>query len=582
MGTSINIRIESDGEVVVSVKADESKANTVVVERPQTAAIASLAPQTPNMRDAILAAARAEFLSRADVLGVRWGYVFKNGWITKDPAIVVTVGRKRPPGDPGAAGISPLPDKFQGYPVEVTGPTPEELLAAQRGPVLAEALMGAAPLIRGIRYKPPTNAKLTKVTDENMRVVAHVSPDAGWAQLSAFLAGVRKRLVVGMYDFGAPHILAAAEAACGRSGFRKFTLAIQPGESVGDGTKANDLRDADVVEQLGDRLHDKFEFSWVKIGRVNGWVASSYHIKVAVRDSAAFWLSSGNWQSSNQPEADPLGQKPQQAKWLEQFNREWHAVVEHPGLAKTLEAFLENDFVNNRANTPEAAVAAPEFLLPDLLMAAEAVEGIQNFRYFEPFDETRKFTVTPILTPDNYLKQVIKLVKSAKKELLIQNQTFNAPKENQDALRELLAAILERQQANVSVKIIFRFFVASVVRQNLEALQDFGFDMSAVRVQLNCHTKGMIIDREDDDHAKVLLGSQNISGDGVSLNRDASLLFEDAPLARYFGTIFDHDWNHLTRQSIGHGLQSLELASGHAAVPDVMQRVSWKDYLEIM
>jgi len=39
---------------------------------------------------------------------------------------------------------------------------------------------------------------------------------------------------------------------------------------------------------------------------VNGWVASSYHIKVAVRDDEAAWLSSGNWQSSNQPPADPL------------------------------------------------------------------------------------------------------------------------------------------------------------------------------------------------------------------------------------------------------------------------------------
>ena len=38
----------------------------------------------------------------------------------------------------------------------------------------------------------------------------------------------------------------------------------------------------------------------------NGLLASAYHIKVAVRDGAAIWLSSGNWQSSNQPDVHPF------------------------------------------------------------------------------------------------------------------------------------------------------------------------------------------------------------------------------------------------------------------------------------
>ena len=40
--------------------------------------------------------------------------------------------------------------------------------------------------------------------------------------------------------------------------------------------------------------HADADLAWVE-----GWVASSYHIKVAVRDDEAAWLSSGNWQSSN-------------------------------------------------------------------------------------------------------------------------------------------------------------------------------------------------------------------------------------------------------------------------------------------
>jgi hypothetical protein len=33
---------------------------------------------------------------------------------------------------------------------------------------------------------------------------------------------------------------------------------------------------------------------------------TAYHTKVAVADGKRFWLSSGNWQHSNQPELSPL------------------------------------------------------------------------------------------------------------------------------------------------------------------------------------------------------------------------------------------------------------------------------------
>ena len=53
-----------------------------------------------------------------------------------------------------------------------------------------------------------------------------------------------------MYDFGGPHIADAVEEACANGTFRELKLAMQPGESVGEGTKADDLRDDEVVERL--------------------------------------------------------------------------------------------------------------------------------------------------------------------------------------------------------------------------------------------------------------------------------------------------------------------------------------------
>lgn len=100
-----------------------------------------------------------------------------------------------------------------------------------------------------------------------------------------------------------------------------------------------------------------------------------------------------------------------------------------------------------------------------------------TFQYFKPFDATRTFSVHPLLTPDNYHEHVLDLIENAQEELLIQNQTFKAPKQDHDKLRELIEAVLAKQQAGVEVKVIFRLFIASEARKTLEALKDRGFNI---------------------------------------------------------------------------------------------------------
>jgi hypothetical protein len=533
-------------------------------------------------REAILTAARRDFRGRADVVGVRLGYVFRNGWITKEPALVVTVRRKHPLSTLREAGITALPDTFHGLPVEVVNPTVEELVAAARGPVAAEAVFGDTDtLAQEILYKPPTGASLRKVTDR-MRVIAHVSPDAGWTTLKPFLDGARQRLVIGMYDFGAPHIADAVEAVGRRVDFQKTTLVMQAGESVGSGTKADDLTDNELVKKLRSTLGSRFENAWVKIGRVNGWVASSYHIKVVVRDHTAFWLSSGNLQSSNQPDIDPLNEHPRSPKALSTYNREWHAVVEHAGLAQEYEKFLLQDFRANKDFDPgeSAPILAlqdlPDLFVPEALLDPVTVERAGAIEYFPPLNLDRTVTVTPLLTPDNYHASAVDLITSAQRELLIQNQTFNAPGQNHQALREIMEAVRERQRRGVAVRVIFRVLLASTARQVLEELQDFGFDADSIRVQKNCHTKGIVVDRR-----RVMLGSQNLSNDGVSVNRDASLLFDDEEVATYFARIFEHDWQNLARPDIGHEALAVEVASAGDRTPPGMVRLTWKDNMEM-
>ena len=537
-------------------------------------------PQVPvaaGGEDQILEAAGRELGSRADVLDVDLGYVFEDGWITDTRALVVTVRRKLALAGLREASVPPLPKTFMGLPVEVINPSVEDVVRQVRGPAVAEeAFSDLATLPEEIMYTPPERAPLDEVRGE-MRVIAHVSPDAGWPQLSDFLKGVRERLVVGMYDFGAPHVLDSVRDASDGASFEKLTLVMQKGESVGTGTKADDLRDDEVVGRLEDLLGSKFENAWVRIGSVNGWVSSSYHIKVAVRDREAFWLSSGNWQSSNQPKAEPLNEEPQKREWLERYNREWHAIVEHEALAEVFEAHLLHDYENNVGAEGREELDLPDLLVPESFFVPSA-ERATRFRYFEPFEARRVFSVRPLLTPDNYHEHVLDLIEGAQEELLIQNQTFNAPKADHDKLRELIEAVLAKQRAGVEVRVIFRLhdFAITDVRRNLEALKERGFDMDDFKVQRNCHTKGIVVDRK-----KVLLGSQNWSNDGVSVNRDASLLFDDEELARYFADIFDHDWAILAAQDIGPEPTPIESAVAGGTTPPGMVRLSWKDYMEM-
>ncbi|KQS31039.1 phospholipase D-like domain-containing protein [Dyadobacter sp. Leaf189] len=547
-----------------------------VVPQPATDQLA-LTPQ-PVSEAAILQKAKQELAERTDVLNVRMGYVFENGWITRKRAIVVTVPRRKQIDELVRGDSSPLPASLLGYPIEVSGPTIEEVIRFHEGPEILESLINPPGFAMESRYFPPAGVELKRVQDF-MKVNANVSPEQGWRNLMPFLEGTERSLIVGMYDFGAPHILNSIASLPKKESFEKMTMAIQVGSNAGEGTKKDDLEDAEMVEELSEKLGPKFSNAWVKIGSKNGWVPSSYHIKTAVRDTRYLFLSSGSWQSSNQPNLDKL-ENVTQSFLLKNYNRDWHVLVENEQVAETYEQFLLHDYENNKQTilNPAEESLAPElfFLIPAFEQLSEAEDAIA-YESFEPFNAEREFTVTPLLSPDNYFEEVLALVQSATKELFIQNQTFNAPKPMHGKLQQLIDAVLQKQQEGIDVKIIFRNFIAAEARKNLEALVELGFDPARIRMHDKCHTKGIMVDRE-----KVLIGSQNWSNDGVSVNRDASLLFEDQELTNYFRQIFLHDWEKLAKNNIGRESLTIQVTNATDPVPAGMVRVGWSDILETL
>jgi len=510
------------------------------------------------------------------VLDVRRGYKVTDGWITSTPCIVVTVRRKT-----GAPPIA-VPERIEDVLVDVTPATPrQQLLAmsaeARRGTTLSHGLE-TEEIVRTSRYEPPPHLSLDPVEDA-MTLRLHTSPDAGWPTLREFFQGITQRVTIGMYDFTAPHV--REQLAASMKGVRgalrivldpKLALA-SPGE--GDNPKAGDETEDQVRDELAEALGDRLQFTWAAVkleGKTTkGIFPSAYHIKVAVRDGLSFWLSSGNWQSSNQPDLDPLGADAATPRILETYNREWHVVVSHRGLAQVFEQYLEWDI---EQATP--LQVSPELgVLPDLIAPAarEEAEAAEAPRYFPPLTLTytreRPLRVQPLLSPDNYAEHALALLKRARRRLYIQNQYIKIAKQNADEFTALLDAIKGAMHDGVDVKIIVRDLPD--VRAQLEALQDYGFDMRCVKTLRNTHTKGVIV-----DSSVVMVGSHNWSNDGVLYNRDASLILYDARAAKFYEDIFLYDWTR-ARHRMTYETAMPVIADAEEGAPAGHTTVRWAD-----
>lgn len=506
------------------------------------------------------------------VVGVRPGYKFQDGWITDEPAVVVTV-------EPGSGldrtrGAAGIPDDYGGVPVDVAPALPAEQLRAQgatRGlraagvPIPGDDLAlpdwecEAGPETRGPadegetrgvtqEYEPPPGLSLDEV-DDAMTLSCHCSPDAGWPTLKGFLAETGHRLTVAMYDFTAPHIAKALADDMGQAD-GPLRLNLDPGMSLADGggdpqdnPKANDIPEDQVRDDLAAALGDRFEFTWAAVKRAGkttgGIFPSAYHIKVTVRDGQAFWLSSGNWQSSNQPDIDPLRNDDDQGGAFRIYNREWHILVDHPGLASLFEKFIAFDMDQAR---PLQAEEGERGLveMPDLLIPVEEEEVVPRaaLRFFEPkvfrFTAGKTLHLQPVLTPDNYAERILEHIESAREKLYFQDQYIHVGRANAPGFAQLVGALRAKIDAGLDVRIILRDI--GDTRGMLESLQAQGFDMRRVKLQKGCHNKGIIVDSR-----AVAVGSHNWSSDGTTRNRDATLIIHDPDVAAYYEQVFLYD-----------------------------------------
>ncbi|HEY3675306.1 MAG TPA: phospholipase D-like domain-containing protein [Candidatus Tumulicola sp.] len=525
-------------------------------------------------------------LRKPGALTARPGYKITGGWITDKPAIVVTVEKKLrrlapremlPAQVDGVAvdvrevtGVQRLrasdPDAYSlaaahmrseyhepQWPDERSVKTGEKISKGEAATKLHAATAAGAKKPQ-IPYTAPEHAPLDPVTVRTT-IVACASPDDGYGVLSNFLAGVRSKLTIAMYDFTSGDILKEVKAAIGKTVPLKMVLDHPPLDDTANQT------DEQTRTALLSGDHDA-QINWALTQSdpvATEWIfPTSYHIKVAVRNHAqAFWLSSGNFNVSNEPNL-AVG-NPKRGS-LATSDRDWHVVVDNPGLAALFETYIEHDFAVASSGQSAGNAALHKKIRGALnkLAAAQKKSAVKTKTPKGPPASTlgkRKtfenveLTIQPILTPDPgnhtsmYVDNVLQLLKSAKRSIYMQTQYVHPSDAVGDAhFMLLIQALASAYAKGLDVRIICSQYENTA--QWLEKIKPYDLD-KILRIQERVHNKGIIV-----DSSVVLVSSQNWSADGVLRNRDAGLILNDAEIAQYFEAIFLDDWSQRADQKL--------------------------------
>jgi PLD-like domain len=259
-------------------------------------------------------------------------------------------------------------------------------------------------------------------------------------------------------------------------------------------------------------------------------------------------------------------------------------VIKNKTLAGRFRNHILADLAFSKENGGrEESVAEDMFVdVPIAVEEAIELEARAATRILEPLAINRPVKVKPLLTPDQkgkvYSEAVLDLIESAEEQLLFQIPYIDSYKEAAKGyLEKLVKALIEQSKQIDDFRVILRSDHGTWI-PCAEDLMKRGLNLDKCFKHLpKSHTKGMIVDGQ-----RVLVGSHNWSGGGVTLNRDASLLFDDADIGKYFRDAFEIDWKRALLPIIPEAAitEAPRLADPDSPVPPGFRRITLDEFLE--
>lgn len=468
------------------------------------------------------------------VVGTRVGFIDDGDTIGDRPCIAASVPSSRL-----ASVATAGPAQFMGMPVRYYPANVSEQLDALPRSESVDSIAYDDNARKGSKF---SFAQI----NEDMTVQLCVGPEYSWDVLHTFLADARQTLVSAIYEFHAPQIADTLEQRLDAGASLSLVMDNATFSKIKD--TAEEFDRIPTFQGWADRFGDKFKRIVAPEGKA-GLISDSYHIKVTVKDGETFWLSSGNWKKESSQPVITQEQRDEATEIDLPGNREWHVVIKNDTLASVFSNHIRQDFKRSEELggniLPKSKMKEETIEIP--LEESVVLERRPPSAIIEPTTFTRKFKVRPLLTPDRegaiYSDAVLDLIQSAKSSLLFQIPYIGMPSNPRDDrgyIDELIKLLTQKLKTLDDARVILRVGGAKYSDPTHAAwyFKSKGVDISErVRRIQNHHTKGMIVDGK-----RVLIGSHNWSKPGVTLNRDASLIFDDADVADYFTRAFNIDW----------------------------------------
>ena len=425
-------------------------------------------------------------------------------------------------------------------------------------------------------YSPKT-IKNIKAFDTAGEFIAYASPDSTYAVTRKLMDAAKKSIQIGIYDFSAPYMKEVLLNARQRG--VKVTLMLDV-----DGDKEQDL--LDELEKFGCKTvtapscatqHKKPYFR-------------SAHQKFIIIDGEWLLVQSGNYSNASIPFNEKDGGDPDNFR---KGNRDMGVAIHSTELCAFFTKVLRKDIrLELGPGGLETAAAATARSFTELELV-EAVPKLLPSKLFpsKRFKPPSAVSVTPVLTPDNYMDVIPDFLASAKKSILIEQQyikSFDKP------IFELLTAIGTAMENNsdLDVRIILgKIFperkekggMKAAVKKETENLENIrknfklrlGPNIRFINTDrfTHCHNKLIVVDGR-----AVLVSSQNWSRPAVLENREAGLLIRAPVIARYFAEIFESDWKTAFKTLTPAGPEAIALES--VAKSNLME-VNFGDYVQL-
>ena len=359
-------------------------------------------------------------------------------------------------------------------------------------------------------------------------IIAYASPDSTYAVTKELFDAAKKSILIGIYDFSAPHM-------------RQLVL-----DAMARGVKVSLMLDIDGQEesQLFDELVDMGVFGVPAPSCANERISvfASSHEKVIVIDDEWTLVQSGNYSSNSIPLNEVDGGS---GPAFRSGNRDTGLAIRSSELAKLFSDILYSDMARVAAAPAALRAVVPQ----ESAFLVERAPTRRPSRLFpsKRFNLDAALRIQAVCTPDNYMDVVPELIRAATKSIFIEQQYIKAKQPNVGVLLECISHA-RRENPALKVRIILgKIFSRNDLekeRDNLAILAErFELQLDSNIRYINtdrlvhCHNKMVII-----DGAAVLVSSQNWSDFAVTRNREAGLWLPHRDIAQYFQGIFDVDW----------------------------------------